>query len=161
MINEMTSITEQTMTTYKSAWLITWEWIGDHAKVENKVVCILDFRYSYMKISRFLEWIYIGSRFALYEQIAFVKNRDCNPYHVEYGLIETRASKESGLPSSTTFTGKMVYGNNPFLYARIVYDLQGYIDDQGKDHLRWKERSHLFLNNGKIESDWEECELVR
>lgn len=160
-MNDIPSITEQTLTKYKSAWLITWEWAGEHAKVENKVVAILDFRYSHNKIGRFLEWIYIGSRFALYEQIAYAKNRKYNPYRLEYCVIELRASKESGLPSSIPYTDRMIFGNNPWLYARIVYDLQGYIDEQGRNYLKWKERVHLYIKNGKIESDWEECELVR
>jgi len=160
-MSDIQTLKEQTLISRKSAWLITWEWTGDHAKVEDKVIAILDSRFSYKNIQLFAEWTYTGSKFAFYEQIAIAKNRKYNPYKVEYGRIEIFEGEEKGLPSSIEGLGKFILGGNPYIYARIIYGVLAFVDDDGKEHLRWKEEINPIIKGGKTESIWQEYEVIR
>jgi hypothetical protein len=148
-------IVTQTLTQVKQAWLITWEWAGDHTKVENKVVAILDYRYSGRTILKFVEWIYLSNQFAFHEQIAYAKDRNNNPYPAKFGTIDV---KEIGQALSES---EITCGHNPWLLARRVYNLQAYIDANGNEHLEWKQRGYTTLENGELKSTWQEKQLIR
>jgi hypothetical protein len=158
---EEINIIEGTLVKYKSAWLITWDWNGDHAKVDDFFVAILDYRYPAKTIKRFVELIYTNRKFALHEQLAYAKRRSANSYPAEFGFIEVRASKDSGLPDKVTWTGKIVCGGNPWLFARMVRDIVAYVDKDGREHLIRQERIHPVSESGKNVSDWFDCEIIR
>ena len=136
--------------------------MGDHARVENKFVAVLDYRYSSNTIARLVEQLYVTCRCALYEQLAYARKRKYSPYHVQYGVMsvaeETKAM--ANLPSTVSFSGSMICGGNPWLWARIVYDVETYIDEEGGEHLRWRECLHPTLRGGRMECEWEDQSLV-
>lgn len=68
----------------KSAWLITWEWIGDHAAVEQKIVAILNYRKSAKYVKDFIEQLYIEKTSTVTEKMSFAKDRKSNPYPAKY-----------------------------------------------------------------------------
>jgi len=43
------------------AWLVTWEWIGDHAKRDDKIVAVLDPRWRPDHVREFVELFFIST----------------------------------------------------------------------------------------------------
>jgi hypothetical protein len=160
MTNE-SEIIDGSLTTYKRAWLITWQWSGDHAKVDDAFVALLDYRYAPMTIKRFIEWVYMGSNLSFFEQIAYAKRRSNNPYPAQYGTIRISGSDDLGMPTNGPWQAQIICGHNPWLYARLIHDVVAYVDKSGSHHLRWKERVSPVFEKGEIKSDWEEHEIVR
>jgi hypothetical protein len=146
----------------KSAWLITWDWTGEHARVENRFVAVLDYRYSSNTIARLVEQLYVTCRFALSEQLAYARRRKYSPYRVQYGVVNVaeEARAKADLPSTIPFSDSMICGSNPWLWARIVYDIEAYTDEDGNEHLCWKERLHTTLRDGRMESECEDRSLI-
>ena len=105
------------------AWLITWEWIGDHAKVENKIVAILNYRRSGEYVRKITELLYANNCFSLRERVAYARNKRNNPYPAQI------------------YSGERIHcGHNPYLYARLVDDLCVNIDENGEESITWKDR---------------------
>jgi len=111
-----------------AAWLITWEWVGDWAKVENKIAAILSHRLSGETVREIVELLYINSC-ELNVRVSYAKNKKNIPYHAQFHTL-------NGVP----WTGRITCGYQPCLYARLVDDLRVQIDENGKQMLTWKER---------------------
>lgn len=110
------------------AWLITWEWAGDHAKVKNPIASIMNSRISGERMREIVEQIYVNERYSLSERAAYAKNKKSNPYPAYFG----------------TFKGvhclwEVYCGHNPYLYARLVSDLKIEEDRNGKEVISYKE----------------------
>ncbi len=56
------------------AWLITWEWRGDHARVENDVATILNYRLRGTTVRSIVELLYSNSQYTLNERLAYAKD---------------------------------------------------------------------------------------
>jgi hypothetical protein len=110
------------------AWLITWEWIGDHAKVENKIATILNYRLSADSVREIMEQIYIDHYTSLPERVAYAKDKKNHPYPAQSARVD-------GVP----WSGRIYCGRNPYLYARLVDDLHADVDKSGEETLTWKE----------------------
>lgn len=117
------SIMDATAINCKRAWLVTWEWEGDHARVEKKLVAILNYRYAVGSVGRFIEQLYAGNWFAFHGQLAYAKDRRDSSYNVQQGAA----------------ADELKCGGNPWLRARPVYDVQAYVDEDGYEHLTWRE----------------------
>jgi hypothetical protein len=118
------------------AWLITWEWNGDHAKVDNPLVSILSSRYSPERVRLLVEQLYINDGATASEHIAYARNKKNNPYPAYYNSS-----------SSGRHTWQIYCGHNPHLYARLVFDLKHEGIAGGKQKLTWKE-------NPRPNSEW-------
>jgi hypothetical protein len=106
------------------AWLVTWEWVGDHAKRDDKVAAVLNSRLSESRVKKLVEFLYLNDSYAVSEKMAVAQRRRDNPYpaKVERGIITC--------------------GHHPFLQARLVDDLRVEYDGHGMDTaVTWKERS--------------------
>jgi len=127
------------------AWLVTWEWVGDHARMENKIAAILNYRLSPERAGEIVELIYVNEQFTLSERIAYAKSKGNNPYPAQFDSIH-------GVP----WTARIICGHNPFLYARLVDDLRVEIDKSGKETLNWKERPrpNVGLTSSPPRSRW-------
>ena len=90
----------------KRAWLITWEWAGDHEEVDSKLVAVLSYRFSNSTIERIIEQVYASSCFAFHEQLAYAKSRKHNPYRVQYRTVEIgqKTREKSTLPPRVRFS---------------------------------------------------------
>ena len=126
----------------KKGWLITWENDGDHAKVENKFVAIISSRYSENTIKRFLEQYYACNYLSMYEQFACIKsNKNC-PKIIQNTsiMVSERLQKLNSLPPQISNTESLIIGDNPFLWARIVQDVETWTKDDNIECLIWKEK---------------------
>ena len=112
------------------AWLVTWEWTGDHAKVENKIAAILNYRLLGENVRRIVELLYANNQYTLSERIAYAKNKKTNPYPARFDVINRKP-----------WAGRIYCGHNPHLYARLVDDLVIKIDENGDEIPTWKERA--------------------
>jgi len=96
------------------AWLITWEWSGDAAAVADRVVAILNPRWSVDRVIEIVEFLYAECNYNLNEQVAFARKPKNNPY---------RAIENFGL---------ITCGHNPWLEARKVDKFEIFVDPKTK-----------------------------
>jgi hypothetical protein len=112
-----------------SAWLVTWEHAGEHAKPRQRVAAVLNPRLSGQKVLEIVELLYANESYDPSERIAVVKNRRSNPYPARFGALE-------GVP----WEGEIVCGHNPWLEARLVRNLRAQPDSTGEEQFLWEER---------------------
>lgn len=100
---------------------------------------------------------------SLAEQFSYVKSTKACPYQVEHCTVAVseKLQQAASLPPQAPFSDSMIIGGNPWLWARIVHDLETWMDETGGEHLKWKERENLLWEGDKITSDWREDSLVR
>jgi len=110
------------------AWLMTWEWVGDHARVKNPIVAIMNFRISGNRMREIVEQIYVNERYSLSERVAYAKNKKNNPYPAYFGTYK-----------GAHCLWEVYCGHNPHLYARLVSDLRVEVSRKTKESLTWKE----------------------
>jgi len=110
------------------AWLVTWEWAGDHAKRPDKVAEILDPRLPPERVRRIVELLYHREA-SLSEKVSWRLRHKTQPYPAEFVTLE-------GLP----YQGEITCGHNPWLRARLVDDLTIERGADGKETATWKDR---------------------
>ena len=115
----------------KMAWLVTWEWTGDHARVkkEKEIVAVLNYRWRGQKVRSLVEQLYLSFEQSVWEMITVAHNRRGNTYPAEFETIEGVHWRES-----------IRCGHNPSLYARLVHNLRVVISDDGSLETTWEER---------------------
>ena len=130
-----------TMRTRKvKAWLVTWEWRGEHAKRKEKVTDVFDSRLSSGRVRWALELLYAHEMYTLGERIDwFVGNRRRNPYPAEFIKLE-------GVP----WEGEIHCGDNPYLRARLVDELTIQRGQDGSEMPTWKDRYSVREAREKI-----------
>ncbi len=109
------------------AWLVTWEWVGDHAKREDKIAAIFDPRLSPERIREFVEIIYLFEYSSLSDRLAYARHKVNDRYIAKF-MDKGGVSWRSGIHC----------GDNPFLLARLVDDLKVERDEQGKEKATWR-----------------------
>jgi hypothetical protein len=119
------------------AWLVTWEWIGDHAKRDEKVAAVFNPRFSGERVRELVEALYVAENSSLREKLTWAKDRTSNPYPAEFERI-----------NGVRWEGRIHCGHNPNLYARLVDDLTVEVDKDGIDKATWKERSMPKMGGG-------------
>jgi hypothetical protein len=143
--------------TVMKAWLLTWEWIGDHARVRDPFVAILSSRKSDRSVAEFVEYYYLLMTSSAKEIASFVNRPKNIPYKAE------RTVQINDVPHGDRIT----CGHNPFVYARKVSDLVvAHIHDQTVESIKWKEppifkwedRNRLKIARAQ---DGEHKELIR
>lgn len=121
--------------TIKRAWVVTWEWCGDHAKKNKEIISFFDYRVNERFIKRFVERIYADSEYTLNERLRFLKYPSQNPYKAEYGSI-----------------GLVTCGHNPWINAKIVLNLRIENNNLVWDEInRKKIRKELEVSLNKLE----------
>jgi hypothetical protein len=111
------------------AWLITWEWVSDHAKRDEKVAAILNPRPSTSRVRELVEFLHLNARgvYSLKERLAFALRKSRTLYR------------------ATCSRGVIHCGHHPFLLARLVDDLVIQRDEEGKETATWK--NHPLAHN--------------
>ncbi len=117
------------------AWLITWEWAGDYAKVENPIAAILNPRLSPQRINEIVELLYVNHNYSLTERLAYCNNKKFNPYPAEYSQI-----------NGVNYLERIYCGHMSYLYARKVKDMKVVNNQTGKEELSWKELPKPKIN---------------
>ena len=110
------------------AWLVTWEWIGEHAKREDKVAEILDPRISADRVREIVELLY-HRRALVSEKVAWRLRKAKQQYPAEFMILE-----------GAKWRGEIRCGHNPWLLARLVDDLIIETDRSGKETATWSDR---------------------
>lgn len=115
----------------KSCWLITWEWSGEHARVEDKtrVVALLNYRWTGAKIREFVEQLYAALTYHAWDKAAVANNRRSNPYPAKYGRL-----------GNVEWLEETFCGDNPWLHARRVKNLVVTVEDDGSETVVWEEK---------------------
>ncbi|HEV7395059.1 MAG TPA: hypothetical protein VGN86_01005 [Pyrinomonadaceae bacterium] len=57
------------------AWLVTWEWEGNHARVKNSIAAILNYRRSSEQVREIVELIYANETYSLSGRLTYAKIR--------------------------------------------------------------------------------------
>ncbi len=105
------------------AWIITWEWDGEHAAVADKVIGFLNPRWSANKILPIIEFIYNQSTSTISEMANYAKKPSNNTYKP---IID--------------FNTRIRCGSNPYIFARKVEELKISIDKKTKfENISWVE----------------------
>jgi len=112
-----------------SAWLVTWEWFGEHAKREEKIAAILNPRWAGERVAEYVEFLYAESEYTLEERARFVLTKAKNPYPARFGSLR-----------GVRWTGQVFCGHNPWLFARLVDNLTIQGDETGREQAAWNER---------------------
>jgi hypothetical protein len=117
------------------AWLVTWEWYGDNAKVEDNIAAILDSRLSGKRVRWIVELLYVNSQYILSERLHYA-GRKFNPYPAR---LED---------------GEIFCGHNPYLHARRVDDCH-VVGEPGNEKLIWKKipKSEVWWSTHEQESE--------
>ena len=113
----------------RSAWLVTWEWSGDHARVEDPVVALFNRPWDGKAVRLIVEQLYSALKYSISDKFAVARNRKNTPYPAQARDID-------GIP----WLGEISCGNNPWLRARIVENVRLEIDTNGRRILNWDER---------------------
>lgn len=147
----------------KRAWLLTWEHATDCTGFRNRFVAIVSSRYSDARVRAILEQYYVSNYLSIPEQFSYVRSKESCPYKVEYCTVAVseKLQVSASLPSYAPFAESMIIGGNPYLWARIVHHVETWIDRDGVEHLKWKDRENLVWQGGKITSDWRDESLTR
>src|ERR1700678_329025 len=114
------------------AWLVTWEWAGNHARPKDRrVVEILDPRLRPERVRQIVERIYHADAL-LTEKIGWRLRRRKQPYPAEFQFLE-----------GMQWQYDILCGHNPWLRARLVDNLTVETDADGKETASWDERHPL------------------
>ena len=108
---------------------MTWEWIGDHAAVPDKVAAILNPRLSEERVRETVEFLFANASYTLSERLGYASNRRFNPYPARFGAL-------TGIP----WRGQVICGHNPWLFARKVDGVDVVENEDGDEVLVWSER---------------------
>ncbi|MCA1708851.1 MAG: hypothetical protein LC808_38480 [Actinobacteria bacterium] len=101
------------------AWVIRWEWIGDHAAVADRFIAVLPPQLGGHDVKRFVERYYASHYLTPEEQLHYlVRRRDPNPFPGQFGsaLWEDRTGRKRNVP----WTGQVTCGDNPFIVAQLA-----------------------------------------
>ena len=123
------------------AWLVTWDWTGDHAAVPERdiLAAILRPQTSPDAMKRIVELLYAAREYAPSGKLDAMKR---NPYPAKFNTIEVEQPLQSGevFKQTVPFAGQIVCGHNPFLSARLVDNLRLRDSTNPDAGLIWDER---------------------
>lgn len=125
----------------RRAWLVTWEAAGPHATVEQPIAAVLSSQTGAETVRVFVERLYASHHFTGAEMLDALPPKGHNPYLAHYGSVRV---EQRGFAQTVPFTGQIVCGHNPHLYARQVSHLRvgtGTYGD-GSARLDWTEPDH-------------------
>jgi hypothetical protein len=111
----------------KTAWLITWEWIGAHAAVENKVAGVVNYRKSAEYVRNLVEQLFIAKTSSAVEMARYAKDSKANPYPAQFSRF-----------NGVAWEAYIDCGHNPHLFARKVRNLRT-VERGNKTELVWDE----------------------
>ena len=100
----------------RSAWVVRWEWAGDHAKVDQPVAAILSPQLGPETVRRLVEVLYAADQYSPVEMLEASRPGGHNPYRAAFGTCP--AIQEDGTTSYPAWQGEVICGHNPHLVAR-------------------------------------------
>ena len=130
------------------AWLVTWEWAGEHSKRDDKIVAVFNPHLGGVRVRELVEFLYMTHSYSISERIACALHPKENPCRAQFGTLK-------GMP----WSGEVICGHNPYLRARLVDDLTVKHHD-GKEEVDWTERqkpdvSWMQAKNASVIPGWD------
>ena len=104
----------------QKAWLVSWEWDGPHAAVEDRIATILRPRLSQRVVGEIVETLYAIHAYSPTELARWSRRPNMNPYKAQW------------------HNGDCWCGHNPSLHATYVHSLVVDADPStGLETIRW------------------------
>ncbi len=118
-----------------TAWLVTWEHMGDHAKLPpRRIAAVLNHRWSPQRVREMVEILYVNARYTSAERIAYAKfPKRCAPQVIVDQIHEV------------PWPERMWCGENPWLYVRLVDNLWTPDDFSDETQVVWIERERPVI----------------
>jgi hypothetical protein len=110
------------------AWLVTWDYLGDHAKPNNIIAAILNPRWSAEKVREYVELLYANSEYTIAERIDYARDPKQNPFPAQFSCV-----------NGGRWLRQITCGHNPWLFARKVENLHTENDNENKESVTWDE----------------------
>jgi len=97
------------------AWIIIWQWMGDHAAMEKPLVKIVSARCSPETVRQYVQFYYSSTIYSPDEQMRHSRYNKPEepPYIAEYERL-----------SGVRYQGRITCGHNPYLEAFIADNIQ-------------------------------------
>jgi hypothetical protein len=124
------------------AWLVRWDWMGDHAAVEQPILAVLNWRLGVDRIRWLVEALYATKSYEPSEMLQWCRRPEENPYKARLG---TAPFNDGEAIVQVPWTGEVICGHNPWIVARQVAKLRvvrrpgplpGMFEDEG---LAWED----------------------
>lgn len=110
------------------AWIITWEWAGAHAEMEDKVVNFLSREKTPREVAGVVQMLYAQFTSTLGELARYAAEPESMPY-------------KSAIHETTAGYYRVVCGHDPWLEARLVKELSVRMDENTSlETITWEER---------------------
>jgi hypothetical protein len=98
------------------AWLVRWEWAGNHAAIKQPIAAILSPRLGGEQIRRAVEMLYASASYTPDEMLrAAQQHGSFNSYPAEFATVSVRVN---GQTARVRWQGEITCGHNPWLAAR-------------------------------------------
>jgi hypothetical protein len=107
----------------KRVWLVTWEWVGDHAAHNPKIAAVLDSRIGAERVRELIEFLYLVTNSSSREKLEWA-SRKYNPYPAKF-------MDRNGVP----WHRAIHCGDNPFLLARHASNVAVSLDASGNEQV--------------------------
>lgn len=115
------------------AWLITWKWFGDENAIADKVIAVLNPRWTRERVAPIVDAIYAMCSYSIEEMVMFTRRPERTPYRSEVS------------------NGVIICGHNPWLEARKVSDLIVDVDEKsGLETIKWNLLPRYEIIDGDI-----------
>lgn len=111
-------------------WVIRWEWMGDHAAVEQPFISVLSPRLGHQEVARFIQRYYAAKTFTPSEQVEYML-RKTRPFPFPVNFARTTIQYPDGRTLSGPWTGAMACGDNPYIVARLATNVHVEYPDGG------------------------------
>jgi hypothetical protein len=99
-----------------SAWVVRWDWEGEHAAVDQKIAAVLPGSWGSENVKRVVEALYAAHDYSPAEMLEAARRRGHNPYPARNGTVSV--IREDGVHASIEWLGEVICGHNPFIVAR-------------------------------------------
>ena len=120
----------------QKAWLLTWEWNGDHAAVEDRIAGILRPRLSREVVAEIVETMYALHEYYVTELAFWSRKPKENPYKAQWDNYHCCC------------------GHNPYLQAHYVHQLKVEEDPvSGLETISWVYPPLYRLNMATLERE--------
>ena len=120
------------------AWLVRWEWAGEHARVDEPIIAILSPHLGAEDVRKFVERYYTAATYTPSEKLTFMRHPEDNPYPAIFGtttFIDTDSTK-----SQIPWQGLISCGHNPHIVASLVDNVREVAEVEYLQRLIWDER---------------------
>jgi hypothetical protein len=103
------------------AWVIEWQWAGEHARHEGPRWMLLHWRISARTVADLMEKLYAQSEYALSEQVGLLSGKWASPYRAEIHAFD-----------------RITCGHNPYLFACPAMDVRVQTSADGDEMLAYE-----------------------